>query len=399
MRRMIRMEYKFLLLFVALMMLASQVQADSKPIVIVSSFTTEGKAMPGNDFTLSVKLSSIQPGWCANTLVTSVSAGFPFIMNGVSNFYTGDLCTPDSATIEIPLRIDPSANGGFYQITLISSYQTSTGAQYSSSSTLNVFVDGSPDIKASIVGSQPDKLFPGDSGVITVNLENKGAFQAASLTAALSASSPIIVKPLESFSSIGLLTPKSSRTAEYSIEIPKDAASKAYPLSLALSYLDENLKQQNKTFTLNLEVSKKARFEASGTNIFYSNQKGKSATIILKNMGTDAAENAHIRIMPMFPFSTDGSARFASNIATGQSVPVQFTLDVDKDAQPGDYALDVLIDYEDGTGNKFQDTTQIALSVRKSNILRTIFFGYWFLWLIILVAAFLIMRKRMHKKH
>jgi hypothetical protein len=393
---------RFVLVFAAVFLLAvGVVQADSKPIIIVSSFAvSEGTASVGQDFTLAVKLSSVQSGWCAKTVVTTVSAGFPFIMNGLSTFYSGDLCAPDSATIYMPMRIDPSANGGFYQIAFTSTYETSTGAQYSSSNVINLFVNGSPQIRATIINSLPVDIYPGDSGVITVSIENTGEFQASALSAVLSAPSPIEVKSSKSQSSISVLAPKSGRTADFGIEVPANAQAKIYPLTLAVSYLDENSLLQDRAFTLNLEVRKKADFSAenSGSDSLFANQNGRQVRFMLKNTGTDSAKNVKVRLIPMFPFSTDGSARYADQIGQGKPAPVQLSVDIDKDAKPGKYVMDVLVDFEDANGKKFQDTAQLALEVKQAGFIRSVFLGYWALWLAIAVVALIVIRKRMKKR-
>ena len=391
-----------LLAFIALAMVmavvlgALPVAADSKPAIIVDSFSIkEGGAYAGRDFTLSVNLVNTQPTRCAYALTTSLSSGFPFIMRGTSTFYAGQLCAPDAKAVDIPMRVDPTASGGFYQVEITNSYETATGVQFSSSSTLNLYVNGTPDISAYVVNSDPVDVYPGDTGTLTVNIQNNGNFQAESVTALLKAPSPLEVKWSKSFNTISLLAPKDAKTVDFAVEVPKNGEAKTYALSLEVTYLDENKQTQHKIVEIPFGVKKKAQFEAqSSSGAFYSNQNGRHAEVLLKNTGTDAALKVRARIIPMFPFSTDGSVRYVDALVPGSSAPVDFRVDVNKDAKPGKYVVDLLVDFEDAQGKKFQDTTQAALVVNPKGLLRAVFMDYWVLWLIAAVIALLVIRKR-----
>ena len=378
-------------------LIALPAAADSKPTIIVSGFSIkEGGAYVGKDFTLSVHLMNTEPARCANTLTTRVSAGFPFINNGVNTFYSGDLCYPDSTVVDIPMRVDPTANGGFYQIDLNSNYETSTGVQFTSSNTINLFVNGTPKISAHVINSDPIDIYAGDTGILTVSIENNGNFQAESLTAVLTAPAPLAVKWSKSFNSISLLAPKASRAVDFGVEVPKNADARTYPIVLAITYLDENKEVQTATFTLPFGVKPRAEFEAAdaGSDSFYSNQAGKAVRILLKNTGTDAALKARVKLVPAFPFSTDGSVRYVDQIKAGGSAPVDFSVDIDKNAKPGTYVLDVAVDYEDVQGKKLQDITQAALVVKPKNFIRAVFLDYIVLWLIAAAVVLLVVRRK-----
>jgi len=82
----------------------------------------------------------------------------------------------------------------------------------------------------------------------------------------------------------------------------------------------------------------------------------------------------------------------------GQSSPVTFTIGIDKDATPGTYGLDLLVDYEDAQGKKLQDTAKVSLTVIQKNIFRQVFMDYWFIWVIVLIAAAVILIRRAKAK-
>jgi hypothetical protein len=367
-----------------------------RPDLSVSAYSIkEGKAEVGKDFTLLLTISNKHPDSCARNILTTVQAGYPFIMRGVSSVFGGDICMDNETVVEFPMRIDPTASGGFYQITVLNSFESTTLAQFSSTDVLNVFVYGSPDIKANIINSQPVDIYPGDSAAITVNIENQGSFEAQSVNAKLTAQSPVEVKWSKSYSSLGVLSARQAKAVDFEVEIPKDADAKDYSLKLFVSYLDQNLTSQTKEVSLLLHVSPKAIFEFidSGSDSLFANENSRQMKLTLKNTGTDSARNIKLRLQPMYPFSTDGSVRYIDIIEPGKTSEVQFTIDVDKDGTPGKYALDMLIDYEDAQGKALHDTAKVSLSLKSKGILRSLFFDYWFLWIIGLVV-FLIVRKK-----
>ena len=82
------------------------------PNVVVSGFDIkEGKAAVGQDFVLSLILTNTEPAACAQGISTTVQAGFPFILNGVTTQTAGDLCAGTGTTkgsnlvVDFPMRI------------------------------------------------------------------------------------------------------------------------------------------------------------------------------------------------------------------------------------------------------------------------------------------------------
>jgi len=393
------------ILFLAILVVISaasmaSVQAAIKANVMVSSFmVTDGTAAPGKNFTLSVKLTNPEPGTCAENIVASLQAGYPFIINGVSSQTAGELCTNANRTVDFPVRIDPGAAGGTYQLVVTADYETPTLTQFSNSNTINLLVEGTPEIKASIINSNPLDVYAGDTATVTVNIENAGSFQAQSVTASISADSPVDVNWAKSSASIGLLDSKQSKTADFSIEVPKNAEAKDYKLYITVQYNDENLAPQKKDFTFVLPVKKKALFETSdGSEVLYQNENSRTVNLVLKNTGTDNAYKIKAKLLPQFPFSTDGSVKYIDSLEPGQSTPIQLTINTDKDATPGKYGLDLLLDFEDGQGKDMQDTATVMFTVQEKPFFTKVFSDYWFLWMIILVIAILALRKRIKRK-
>jgi len=393
------MKKQTLLLVIALMLfLIGLFSAQAaRPNVIVSGFgITKGSAAVGKDFILSVTLTNTEPSTCAKTITSSLQVNFPFIMKGISTLAAGDLCKNSNTVVNFPLKIDPTAIGGSYPLTISNNYETVLSEQFSSSSTINIFVNGSPDIHAYIINSEPADVYAGDTATITVNIENDGTFQAQSLTAILKADKPLEAVWSKSFYSLSLLDAKQAKTADFSIDVPKNAEAKDYNIHLEVTYLDENLVSQTRDFTLVFYVKKKALFEISNVNhdALYQNQNSKIVQFVLKNTGTDSAYKIKAKLLPLFPFSTDGSVRYIDVLEPGKSTPIELSIDTDKNANLGTYGLDLLLDFEDAQGKTFQDTAKVSLTVQSKGFAIGVFQDYWFVWLALIVIIGLIVRKK-----
>jgi archaellum component FlaG (FlaF/FlaG flagellin family) len=391
-----------IIVFALLVMAALPAYATTiRPNLMVTDFSVDtGSPTVGKDFILTATLQNTEPSACAYRVMASVQAGFPFIMRGVSTEQAADLCKGYITKVDFPLRIDPTATAGFYQLTINTNYDTITNAPFSSSSTINIFVDGSPELDAYVINSEPIDTYPGDTATITVNVENSGSFQAQSVNMMLKADAPLDVKWAKSFSSIGLLEAKQSKTADFAIEVPKDSKAKEYPMTLEVQYLDQDMEQQSKEFSLMFQVKKKALFDTSdaGSDRLFADQTGRNVKLKLTNTGTDTAHNLKAKLLPQFPFSTDGSVRYAEMLEPGKSTEIDMVMDIDKEATPGTYSLDMLVDFEDAQGKDLQDTAKVAFTILPKSFLRVVFMDYWFIWAAAILIILLVVRKKIKSK-
>ncbi len=394
----------FTIFAVALLLplLGTSAHAALQPNIIVTGFkVVDGQAAVGKTFTLELTLENTEPSACAQAITTSVQSGPPFIMDGVSTLPAGGLCAGTTKTVDFPMKVDPTATGGFYQLTVTNQFETSLLSQFSSTSVLNVFVAGTPDLTASVTDSSPIDVYPGDTATVTVNYQNDGGFDAQAVTADVAVDAPLVAKWADSFAALGTIAARQSKTAQVTIEVPKDAAAKDYPMTVTIHYLDENLTQRTVTQTLTFHVKAKALFETTdaGSDALYANYNSRMVRLLVKNTGTDTAYELKLKMLPQYPFSTDGSVRYIGSLAPGETAPVDFTVDIDKDGTPGTYGLTMLVDYQDAQGKNLQDdTTVVRLTVLQKSFFRAVFIDYWPFWIAGLVIVLLVARKRMKGK-
>ncbi len=389
-----------LLASLTLLLAAGFAQAVAAPHVVVSGYhITQGSATVGKDFTLSLTLTNTENDTCAQDVTTTLQAGSPFILRGVTAVHAGTVCGPNSTTVDIPMRIDPSGTGGFYQITVSNDYQTSLYAEYTTTSTINVFVNGTPQLAANVARSSPVDVYPGDTATVTVNVQNDGTFTARSVTASLSATPPVTVEWAGQNASLGSIATQQGRTTDFSVKIPKDAPAKDYNMTLHVRYLDEMMAQRTANLPLTFHVSRIAQFNTTTQQgALFANQNTRTVQVRVMNTGTDTAYHVRASLEPQFPFSTDGSTRYIDRLDPGQTATVSVTVNIDKNAVPGAYGLKMLFDFEDAQGKQLQDSANVTLAVSPKGFFRIVFIDYWFLWALAIVIAAVVVRRRRKKK-
>ena len=384
-----------LLALAALVLLAATVSASGVPKLIVTNYHTEGVAEVGKEFTLVVDLANIG-GVCAMTTAVHVQASPPFIAES-GTIGPLDLC--DKATVRIPLRVDPTTNGGPAQLSLSMDYYDLLTTAYSASDSLTIFVVGAPSLSAHIVGSEPLDVYPGDTGTLSVAIQNDGTYEAQAVSGTLTADAPLEVSWSASTLTIGALGPRQTFAAKLAVKVPKDAEAKDYPMRLTLNYLDEDRNDATAVIPLTFHVKKKALFEATDSNdMIYANDQLKVVHVTLTNTGMDTARRMKIKIAPQYPFTSDGSVRYVETLAPGQSMPVDFVVNVDKDGTPGSYGLDMILDFEDPQGNILHDTAKLALSLQEKNLFRAYIFDYWYMWVAAAIVITLLVRRRLKRR-
>ena len=393
----------FVLGALLIMMFAmTSVDALARPRLVVSGVgVVDGIAAVGQDFTLAINVTDVDVV-CAMSTVVSVQTNPPLNTRTTNSAAPVNICGGETKTVLIPMSVDPTAVGGSYLLPITLDFEDTLNTPYVASETLTLVVSGSPNLEAHIASSSPVDIYPGDTAMLTVQLENDGTFQAQAVNAELRVSpdSPIEIKPASSTFTAGVIDAKRSVNAVFAVEIPKNAAAQDYPLILRVSYLDENRVEKTTDLPLVLSAKQKALFSAQidASQYLYSNDNGKTVVVNLKNIGTDTARNLKIKVNPQFPFTTDGSVRFVDSIVPGATVPVELVFNVDKDATVGSYGLELIMDFEDAQGKSLHDTTDMQIVVTQKGILRAVFLDYWYLWVIAIIIFAIVYRRRMRAK-
>ncbi len=283
-------------------------------------------------------------------------------------------------------------------------------------------VDGSPDISATIIGS--NEFDRGQTITLNIDLMNNGKLfgfendrtpedadeiygaqtemklesavvDATGIVASLSTDpgSPIEVKSVSQ--RIGSIKSgqNSLSPAKFDIKIDKNANAGEYNLYLNLSYdyqknvqvmspdataqtYDVNrwygMMVQNQT--LKIIVKDQADFEiVSTTGSLFPG--GEEVLIIeIKNTGEEEAKNVKVIANPSDPLSTTDSVAFISTMAPGSTAVAKIKIKADSEAVSKVYGIDTVVRYETLEGDiKYSNTLQVPIEVKEAGLFQRLF--------------------------
>ncbi|MCX6768147.1 MAG: NEW3 domain-containing protein [Candidatus Micrarchaeota archaeon] len=366
------------------------------PDVRVMSADFSNALGPGSAANLTLVLENLGVFPCAYKVTTQLQAISPVSIDGFDSRIVEKLCQPDNATMTFSIKIDPNAAAAAYPIILVTTYESEYRAAYAATNTVYARVAGSPELTAHVTKTTPVSVYPGGDFSLDAAIDNVGAFRADSLTLSLSAEAPMEVKASTATQSAATLQPRASVTRTFSLHVPKNAAAKTYALNLAAKYLDDNGAWKTKSIPLAVVVSPKARFETiDGASTALIDSRNNELKFKLKNTGTDTALRVRAKLLPAFPFSTQGSVQYIEEMRPGAEKQLVFYADVDKDGVPGEYSLDVSVAFENADGETFTDTIPVGAKTAYTPLVNAIFLNYWYVWAVAIAAALYLASKRL----
>lgn len=380
-------------------LLALPAAAIAGPDVRLIASSVPGETDPGAQAQLTLTYANLGAFDCARKVSTQVMVTSPLSLDGDDSRIVDSICKPNTANMTFRVRVDPNAAVGSYPITLTTTYESDYRASYSTSDTLYLRVAGSPDIQAHPSSTTPVDVYAGDDFKLAVAVDNIGAFRADSLTLTLSGAPPIEVKSSTATQSLATLQPRASTSASFSLQVPKDAKAGGYPLTLRAAYLDENGQRESRDIPLSITVKPKALFDVTASSRpALMDTSNNPIQVVLRNTGTDTAKRVRAKLLPSFPFSTQGSVLYADEMKVGEEQAFTFYVDVDKNGLPGTYALDLSVTWENNDGDKFSDTLPVSARTDYQSLIDQVFGAYLLVWFVIAIALIAFAAARIRSK-
>jgi hypothetical protein len=309
--------------------------------------------------------------------------------------YLDTICYGDdvNGTVSFDIPVDSLAQEGTYPITVVTNYQWQFD-KFSNTNTFNVLVSGTPSLTASVTGSNPVDIYPGDQAAVTVTFQNIGSGRVESAQATMTSQDGVEVKWAGSQQELGEILPHGSTSAVFNIEALKNTTPGTYDLTVNVDYEGENNASGSQMFTFEMPVKVQADFLPSAVSGTVVNPgKNEQVTVQVTNTGSEEADDVQVRIQPIYPFSTDGTVRYIQSLMPGQTVNLTYLIVVDKDATAGEQLSGLLFNYKDPQGTAFTDSEDFTLTVKTETLLDEVV-DYWYLILLAaLIVAFLVLRR------
>ena len=239
---------------------------------------------------------------------------------------------------------------------------------------------GSPDIRVAISGT--NEFLPGEETTVTVRIENTGLNDAKIvqsdiisrddlpdtaklMTVGLSAgSAPLTIKTDDQM--VGDIKGGSSTTASFTIQFDEDAKAGTYTVPIRIDYTYLSSAEQYGTDMIRYYYSTKVIEEnlrivvKPDVRLLISDVTTRDlnvgtegyVTLTVQNIGSEDARSATLKVersgsSPLIP--TDSNA-YVGDLLAGATVTRTFKISVSTNAEPGEYPLNVLVDYKDRYG-------------------------------------------------
>ena len=176
---------------------------------------------------------------------------------------------------------------------------------------------------------------------------------------------------------------------EFSVRAEESASAGIYPMVLEVSYerLEDVQVQGNplypeiyfqraaakETISLEIPVMTGARLEVAEVKGSISPGRASDLELVVENSGDVSAREVQARLVVQPPFNSTGEELALGDIEPGKKAVAEFPLEVDREADPGEYALVCQIQYVSGEGGADRREDLAALvEVKTPTGLRTI---------------------------
>jgi len=280
----------------------------------------------------------------------------------------GDMLPGFPFTLRFALAVASDATAGVHRLTLILDYKTAREL-LPVQKTLGVDVPvWTGDVRVQHVLTLPSNVYPGNNQVVVKAwLVNSGTGATADLQVRLVLEDSF--KPSSGGSDIfflGTMQPGQVSEADFYIDISKSAQFGTYNLRLVTD--SDGANGQVDIGQIPIYLSEKVKFELVQVEpqALHAGDSGASIRITIKNVGSTTADSvrAQLRVGNYFSGTlTD----FLGTMGPGESKTAYLTVDVDANAKPQIYRMDLRIDWTQSS-NSLDDTLPVELQVSAAEL-------------------------------
>ncbi len=316
-----------------------------------------------------------RPNTAKNVLIFLDRDGAP-VQIKTSGQLVGDIAAGKSASATFEIRTDKDAAAGTFTLPVTLEY---TYLYYSEdlgdsavryyykdkTETLPLEIVIRPDVRIEVLSLEVQNLNVGTEGYIVATVKNVGqeTGEEATLIIQRVSGSPII--PTDAIHFIGEFAPGETVTATFKASASIDAGESAYPLSILLSYENQDGdKLTTSPITMGVTTGAKIEFEIESPATLMAPGETGIVTVTYRNVGGATAYDAVSRLSAVDPFTSNDDTAYLGDIAPGESAVAKYEVIVDKDATIKTYGLDSEVRYKDALSNSLiSDPVKVQIEI------------------------------------
>ena len=275
----------------------------------------------------------------------------------------GDIAPGRSFTFQFILSIDSDAEEGVYWLPLELTYRSARELQ---ETTQTVHIDipiWRGELHIQTVATTPPKVYPSSKQVtLRVFIINSGRGSVKNLTVFLDLQDPFKASSTGSDRAfIGTVQPGQPSQLQFLIDIADNAEPGNYPLKLMANIEGSN---QTAIGIIDFTVAEKARFAlvSIAPETIHAGDSGITLRVTIKNVSKMKAESVRVQLMAGNYFSGTLSDLLGT-MNPGEAKTAFFTVDVDGNAVPQQYTVDLRLDWTQDEVYSLNETLPLNITV------------------------------------
>ncbi|MBS3159696.1 hypothetical protein J4436_02815 [Candidatus Woesearchaeota archaeon] len=299
-----------------------------------------------------------------NNIVLQIQEKFPFSMVSDREITINSLKIGERKSFSFKIKTDHSTNNGTYSIGI--SYLTNTKGIVEVKEFAIDIQKSNLIITPTNVRIEPERINPGDTAVIFIDLENSGDFALKDINIRLDLTDQPFA-PIEDTAerNIKLLNINDKASTQFKIISLADAETKIYKVPLRISYVDETGKKYEKEESIGLIVDANPSFQINleNANIYKLEQAGK-VTISISNIAPTDVKFVSLELLESDYYQILSNQReYIGNLDSDDYETVEFQIYAMQIKEDNFLPLRLKIKYKDAYNNEKEFEEEIKLNV------------------------------------
>jgi hypothetical protein len=329
---------------------AVEVRPSSPSLAVSGVASTPGAPVPGDAFTISVRVvnAATDPGDRAEGVALALGPAEGVLVDAAGAAQVvGTLAGGAQAQATFSGTVAAGAEPGERRLPMTVTWERDGAVETVRAELSLTVAASSPSLAVSAVGTQPASLRPGEPFALTLRVVNTGSApqqKALDVRVAASSASPVRFYAAGREQALGAIPPGGSALATLAGEVADEAPSGDHAVPVTLVHRSGRVEG-----TVSLTVEDAADFSLSGKNPpLLRDARRQPVALAVRNTGTARADEVALTLMAAYPLTPSGRTAYVPSLAPGEEAAVAFHVDVDAEATPQSYPMEVVVAWSEG---------------------------------------------------
>ncbi len=290
-----------------------------------------------------------------------------FEVLGTPSTHIGDLDSGRNAQVTFTIRADEKSSSERHDLPITLTYSNKYGKEFKHSEQIPIMVSVYEPLLEVSVSDTTERPRAGDDSAILLEVRNRGDGTAKNARIQVSSAGPIEVKWPTNDISLGDIPAGATKMATVKVKVQEGAPQQEISLPAKLTYWNSNKQKEYDTpdnVPVGLESAANFMISSSSSDL-KPNEMWKQVSFVIKNTGNVEAKEVKVIINTQYPITPSGKEQYVASIQPGESKPIAFHVDVDSEAVPQEYPVDVYFEWKEDGDKKYTTSKSHALAISR----------------------------------